>query len=89
MTALHVKVPCPDAVPAMNVNIIERAFQLAPGCASMSELRRALHKEGHVAVNAHLAGLGTQRALRKLYNGGAGTNRRGPKRQPVEGAPAS
>lgn len=63
------------------MNIIERAFQLAPSCASMNDLRRALHSEGHVSVDAHLRGLGTQRTLRKLYNDGAGTKKRGPKRQ--------
>lgn len=72
----------------MKANIIERAFELAPSCASMKDLRRALQKEGHVAVNAHLAGLGTQRELRKLYNGGAGTKRRGPKRQSIDGSSA-
>ena len=71
------------AMQGTDVNVIERAFQLAPSCASMSELRRALHSEGHLAVNAHLSGLGTQRELRKLYNDGAGTKKRGPKRQSI------
>ena len=50
------------------MNIIERAFQLAPQVSSMKELRRALEKEGYSLVDAHLSGLGIKRELRKLYN---------------------
>lgn len=61
------------------MNIIERAFQLAPACNSMTELRRALCREGFSAVDAHLTGLGTQRQLRNLFNRGSGTKKRGPR----------
>jgi hypothetical protein len=64
---------------------IERAFELAPSCSSITELRHVLRREGWTAVDAHLDGLGTQRELRKLYNSGAGAKKRGPKaRQEVQ-----
>lgn len=59
--------------------IIERAFQLAPQCSGIKELRKALAKEEYAQFDAHLDGLGIQRQLRKLYNNGAGTKKRGPK----------
>lgn len=37
-------------------NVIERAFQLAPECRSIDELRRKLMREGYVNVEAHLQG---------------------------------
>jgi hypothetical protein len=60
------------------VGIVERAFQLAPGCSSINELRQALASEGYSQFDAHLEGLGIQRELRKLYNQGAGAKKRGP-----------
>ena len=69
----------------MEQNIIQRAFELAPQCRPTNELRRRLAGEGYVQVDAHLAGLGIQRELRKLYNNGMGTKRRGrPPRQMSE-----
>ena len=35
---------------------IERAFQLAPLCTSVDEIRKRLKSEGHSSVEAHLAG---------------------------------
>ena len=63
----------------MEKNIIQRAFELAPQCNSMKDLRKALAAEGYSQIDAHLSGLGTQRELRKLYNAGAGSAKRGPK----------
>ena len=37
-------------------NVIERAFQLAPECRSIDELRRKLTAEGYASVEAHLRG---------------------------------
>lgn len=62
----------------MPVGIVERAFQLAPGCSSINELRKALARKGYSQFDAHLEGLGVQRELRKLYNQGAGAKKRGP-----------
>lgn len=65
----------------MKPNIIERAYQLAPQCSRTKELREMLQREGYTQVDDHLSGLGFQRELRKLYNNGAGTKKRGgPKR---------
>ena len=36
--------------------IIERAFQLAPQCASLEELRQRLRREGYFHIHAHLGG---------------------------------
>jgi hypothetical protein len=38
------------------VSIIERAFQLAPECASLEELRERLRREGYLNVHAYLEG---------------------------------
>jgi hypothetical protein len=37
-------------------NIIERAFQIAPECGSVDQIRRRLIGEGYMCVQAHLAG---------------------------------
>ena len=63
----------------MNRNTLARAFELAPQCSSTTELRRRLQLEGYSDVAEHLSGLGTQRQLRALFNGGAGQAKRGPK----------
>lgn len=60
-------------------NIIQRAFELAPDCSSIKDLRHSLVREGYTQIDAHIGGLGTQRELRKLYNQGAGSKKRGPK----------
>ena len=38
------------------INIIERAFQLAPECGSVDEVKRKLVREGYLQVEAHLSG---------------------------------
>ena len=37
-------------------NIIERAFELAPDCRSIVEVRDRLRREGYFHVDAHLGG---------------------------------
>ena len=37
-------------------NVVERAFQVAGGCATLDEIRRTLRNEGFAQVDAHLAG---------------------------------
>ena len=37
-------------------NIIERAFQVAPECQSIVEVRTKLRREGYIQVDAHLGG---------------------------------
>jgi hypothetical protein len=39
-----------------NINVIERAFQLAPECGSLEQLKRKLIHEGYLQVEAHLSG---------------------------------
>ena len=64
------------------MDIIARAFELAPNCRSMPELRQALRKEGFSAWDPHLDGLGIRRELSKRLNGGVGMKKRGlPKRE--------
>ena len=48
-------------------NIIERAFQLAPGATSVDDIRRALRQEGYSNVDAHLAGASIKADLRKRF----------------------
>lgn len=57
---------------------VERAFELAPECGTMADLRTRLRKEGHADLELHLGGLATQRQLRKLFNKGVGQRKRGP-----------
>jgi hypothetical protein len=49
---------------------VERAFQLAPECRSMDELRAKLSREQFSNIDAHLQG-SLRRDLRKLLNGDA------------------
>jgi len=44
---------------------VERAFQLAPSCRSLDELRAKLMREGHTNIDAHLQG-SLRRDLKKL-----------------------
>ena len=48
-------------------NIIERAFQLAPGLHSIEQIRRALRQEGYSNVNAHLGGASIKADLKKRF----------------------
>lgn len=50
------------------VRIIERAFQLAPECATIEELKRKLMREGYLQVNAHLNGRQIRRDIQPLLN---------------------
>ena len=50
----------------MPTNTIERAFQLAPECMSLDELRYKLKKEGYSSVDEHLQGSSIQTDLRRL-----------------------
>ena len=48
-----------------DVNIIERAFQLAAESGSIDEVKRKLQREGYFHVEAHLSG----RQIRSEING--------------------
>jgi hypothetical protein len=50
------------------MNIIERAFQLAPECGSVSEVRQLLMREGYFNVEAHLTGRQIQRDIQSRLN---------------------
>jgi hypothetical protein len=45
------------------VHIIERAFELAPECGSIEELRQRLVREGYFQVRSYLAGKEINRQL--------------------------
>jgi len=51
----------------MAIGTVERAFQLAPECMSLEELRRRLKKEGYSNVDEHLAGNQIQGGLKDLF----------------------
>ena len=40
----------------MPIGTVQRAFQLAPECGSIDEIRRRLKREGYSAVDEHLQG---------------------------------
>ena len=48
-------------------NIIERAFQLAPGSTSVEEIRKVLRQEGYSNVDAHLGGASIKADLKKQF----------------------
>jgi hypothetical protein len=50
----------------MEVGTVHRAFQLAPECTSIDEVRRKLKQEGYSAVDEHLQGSSIQDDLKKL-----------------------
>ncbi|MEO8454741.1 MAG: hypothetical protein ABI454_06245 [Sphingomicrobium sp.] len=49
-------------------NVIERAFELAPSCHQIDEIRKTLRREGYSNVDAHLAGPKIRAELTKLLN---------------------
>jgi hypothetical protein len=55
-----------------DTNVIERAFQLAPECTSIDELKRKLIREGYIQVNAHLSGRLIRSQISPLLNRGPG-----------------
>ena len=50
-------------------NIIERAFQLAPECESVVEVRNRLRREGYFHVDAHFDGKLIKREIKQRLNG--------------------
>lgn len=50
------------------MNIIERAFQVAPECGSVSEVRQILVREGYFNVEAHLTGRQIKRDIQSLLD---------------------
>lgn len=53
-------------------SLLQRAFELAPECSTMKELRKRLSDEGYDGIDADIGGLGTKRQLRALFNQGQG-----------------
>jgi hypothetical protein len=43
---------------------VQRAFEIAPECRSVDEIRIKLKKEGHVNVDEHLQGSSIQKDLK-------------------------
>jgi hypothetical protein len=43
---------------------VQRAFEIAPDCASVDEIRSRLKKEGYESVQEHLQGNAIQKELR-------------------------
>jgi len=48
-------------------NIIERAFELAPGASSIEQIRKTLRHEGYSNVDAHLGGASIKADLKKRF----------------------
>jgi len=51
------------------VNIIERAFQLAPECKTVVEVRNRLSREGYLQVDAHLSGRTIKAEIKQRLSG--------------------
>jgi hypothetical protein len=52
-------------------NIIERAFELAPDCRSLVEVRNRLNREGYLQVDAHFSGSTIKAQIRQRLNSAA------------------
>jgi hypothetical protein len=52
----------------MEKGTIERAYELAPNCLNIDEVRAALKREGYSSVDAHLSGRIIRSDLTKLLN---------------------
>ena len=52
------------------MSTVERAFELAPECRTIDELRSKLVKEGHSNIDAHLQG-SLRRQLKGLLDSSA------------------
>ena len=50
------------------VNIIQRAFEIAPECGSIEEVRQRLAGEGYSQVGAHLTGAQIRREIAGKLN---------------------
>lgn len=53
----------------MEKNFFARAFELAPGCNTIDQLRNALSREGYVNVDEHLRGPSIRSQLNKMLHG--------------------
>lgn len=54
---------------SLPVGTVERAFQLAPECASLDELKAKLRSEGCTQIDEHLRGPSIRGELKKLLAG--------------------
>jgi hypothetical protein len=52
----------------MTKGIVERAFELAPGCENIEAVRSALKREGYSNIDAHLSGPSLRADLKKLFH---------------------
>jgi hypothetical protein len=59
----------------MEKGIIERAYELAPQCGTVDEVRSALRREGYSNVDAHLSGPRIRADLTKLLSARAKAER--------------
>jgi hypothetical protein len=50
----------------METGTVERAFQLAPECSSLDQIRAKLKREGYSSVTQHLSGSVIRKDLAKL-----------------------
>ena len=55
-------------ITVIGVNIIERAYQLAPESGSVEEVKRKLMREGYLNVHSHLSGHQIRHDLLKRLN---------------------
>ena len=73
MSAMERLVPVADIQSAdlastVEPNVIKRAFEIAPQCGSLTDLKRRLILEGYFQVNAHLSGWKIRRELMLKLN---------------------
>ncbi len=52
------------------VNIIQRAFEVAPECISVEDVRRRLSNEGYAHAEAHLSGPQIRREIATMLKHG-------------------
>jgi hypothetical protein len=79
----HLRAPACNGAPVITStkSILERAFELAREGADLSEIRRALNREGYSQVNEHTTG---RSIVRQLHEAGAAMTKRPPPRVRTE-----
>jgi hypothetical protein len=66
--AAVLKVPSAHVAPNKEPDAIRRAFDIAPECGSLTELKRCLIVESYFNVNGHLSGWQIRRDLNLRLN---------------------
>ena len=57
-----------DLPEPLELNVVKRAFDIAPECGSIEEVKRRLIREGYMQVNTHLSAWQIRREILARLN---------------------